>query len=151
MQEQIRLTTRGTYAVMAMVELAKAGHDEFDKGLKPTPISDIAERSGVSVSYLEQLIAGLKRKGLVESCRGPGGGYRISKSLDEITITDIFLAAEDSTPAKKNNKLAESKIIECDHTKVLWNGIGEFLHGALRSVSLKDVMVKNINLRSLLG
>jgi Rrf2 family iron-sulfur cluster assembly transcriptional regulator len=132
MTKKVKLTTRGRYAVMAMVELAQSEKQ------KPVPLSDIAERGDISLSYLEQLIAGLRRHGLVRSYRGPGGGYVLAKTVDEIMVSDILIAAEDSTPAKK--KRASSKKEKSPQTQNLWSHIEEFLYGHLKDISLSDMM-----------
>lgn len=117
---------------MAMVSLVKAENG------RPVPLSDIASESFISLSYLEQLVAGLRRHGLVKSYRGPGGGYILSKSLDEITIADILLAAEDSTPAKKNAE--DTTLKDCPESTALWTHISEILHTNLQKISLRDVL-----------
>lgn len=85
----MKLSTQGQHAIMAM--LALAIHD--DEGA--VRLSDLAARQGISLSYLEQIFARLRNEGLVEGIRGPGGGYRLSRHADEITLADIVLAAED--------------------------------------------------------
>lgn len=132
MTQTLKLTTRGKYAVMAMVEIGKA------EKTKPVPLSDISESANISLSYLEQLIAGLRRHGLVRSYRGPGGGYCLNKPANDIIIADILEAAEDSTPAKRNGD--DSKKTNCSHTARLWDYIGHILYSNLRSVSLSDVI-----------
>ncbi len=133
MTQPITITTRGRYAVMAMVELAKAGT------IAPRPLAEIAEYGGISLSYLEQLIAGLRRQGLVKSYRGPGGGYVLSREPKDIAISEILIAAEDSTPAKRN-QTNNDKISHCEHSNQLWSKMGELLHATLNRVSLHDVL-----------
>lgn len=130
----IKLTTRGRYAVMAMVELAK------NKETDPVPLAGIAEKNSISLSYLEQLIAGLRRHDLVKSYRGPGGGYILSKPAHEIFVSDILIAAEDSTPAKRSEKNNLDRNNNCEETDALWDNIGMLLHKALKKVSLADVL-----------
>jgi Rrf2 family iron-sulfur cluster assembly transcriptional regulator len=134
MTKQLKLTTRGRYAMMAMVELAK--HTDS----KPLPLSEIAKNGDISLSYLEQLIAGLRRHGLVKSYRGPGGGYSLTKPMREIFVSEILIAAEDSTPAKRNSINEEGKMNSCAHTNALWEVIGSVLFAALKSVTLEDVL-----------
>ena len=138
MSDSLKLTTRGQYAVMAMVELAKNQAQN-----KPVPLSDIAQNAKISLSYLEQLIAGLRRHGLVKSCRGPGGGYTLARPLNEIAVSEILCAAEDSTPAKRANQ-SEYRTNNCEHTNMLWHHIGEFLNVTLNTITLKDVVEKRI-------
>ena len=133
----VKLKSRGQYAVMAMVELAHA------KNNRPLPLSDIADNAGISLSYLEQLIAGMRRHQLVKSYRGPGGGYMLAKHPREIIITDILKAAEDSTPAKRNT-LNGRKAQSCHHTYALWGHIGELLAVTLSKITLEDVLSERL-------
>lgn len=136
-QKSVKLTSRGQYAIMTMVELAKTTQT------RPVPLADIADRSAISLSYLEQLISGLRRHDLVKSYRGPGGGYILSRPSSEIIITDILLAAEDNTPARKS-KNASTEACKCIDTLELWHSIGTLLHSALQQVSLADVVSGNL-------
>ena len=91
----MRLTTKGRYAVTAMLDLAL--HDE--RG--PVTLADIAERQGISLSYLEQLFAQLRRRGLVKSTRGPGGGYRLGQENKHIAVADVITAVDESVDATR--------------------------------------------------
>lgn len=133
MPETLEITTRGRYAIIAMVELAKADLNT------PKPLSEIANISGLSLSYLEQLIAGLRRKGLVTSYRGPGGGYVLNRPASEIPISDILIAAEDSTPAKRGQS-APDKVNYCESSNQLWRELGNILKATLSHISLCDVV-----------
>ena len=137
MTKTVKLTTRGRYAIMAMVELAEQNSET------PLPLSAIAEKGNISLSYLEQLIAGLRRNGLVKSHRGPGGGYKLGKDTSEIFIADILIAAEDSTPAKRNANNDEAKTDNSPVTKTLWSHIGSVLYENLKGITLADAMKKN--------
>src|SRR5258708_31695216 len=86
--EAVKLSTKGRYAVMAMVDLAR------HSGGNPVALADIAERQEISLSYLEQLFAKLRRGGLVRSVRGPGGGYLLGRSMPELRISDVILAVD---------------------------------------------------------
>ena len=86
----MRLSTKGRYAVMAMADLAS-----FDEAGKPVSLADIAQRQEISLSYLEQLFAKLRRGGLVRSVRGPGGGYRLSRPAAELRVADIVMAVDE--------------------------------------------------------
>ncbi len=134
MQQTVKLTTRGRYAVMAMVELAKSDM------AAPVPLSGIAQNNDISLSYLEQLIAGLRRHGLVKSYRGPGGGYVLAKEAKDILVSEILIAAEDSTPAKRSEKSGTERDGKCSTTDTLWSNIGALLHTALKKMSLEDVL-----------
>ncbi|MDP6702686.1 MAG: Rrf2 family transcriptional regulator, partial [Candidatus Latescibacteria bacterium] len=85
----MRLTTKGRYAVTAMLDLA------LQEGRRPVTLQDIALNQEISLSYLEQLFARLRRAGLVRGTRGPGGGYRLAKDVDMISIAAIILAVDE--------------------------------------------------------
>jgi len=91
----MRLTTKGRYAVTAMVELAL----NQDKGR--ISLAEIAERHGISQSYLEQLFASLRRRGLVDGTRGPGGGYRLARRRTDISVADVIDAVDESVDATR--------------------------------------------------
>ena len=137
----MRLSTKGRYAVMAMVDLATVSQDT------PVVLSDVAERQEVSLSYLEQLFSKLRRGGLVKSVRGPGGGYLLSRSCAEVRIADIILAVDEPI-----------KVTRCDDgspegctsnksrclTHDLWEGLGNQIHLYLKSISLADIVHKRV-------
>ena len=89
----MKLSTKGRYAVMAMVDLASTS-----KG-QPVALADIAERQEISLSYLEQLFAKLRKGGLVKSVRGPGGGYLLGRGTEDVKISDIILAVDEPIKA----------------------------------------------------
>ncbi|MCH7864466.1 MAG: Rrf2 family transcriptional regulator, partial [Proteobacteria bacterium] len=91
----MKLSTKGRYAVMAMVDIA--AHTEG----KPIALADIAERQEISLSYLEQLFGKLRRGGQVNSVRGPGGGYLLARSADETRISDIILPVDEPIKATR--------------------------------------------------
>jgi Rrf2 family iron-sulfur cluster assembly transcriptional regulator len=130
---KLKLTARGRHAVMAMVELAKLEKEG------PVSLSKIASTGGISLSYLEQLFAGLRRHGLVRSYRGPGGGYVLARSADQIAVADILISAEDCVPARRAG--AESREDEGGNaeTQALWSHVSALLEAILRHVSLGDV------------
>src|SRR6195952_5957818 len=86
--QTMRLSTKGRYAVMAMADLAR----RQDEPCRAVALAEIATRQEISLSYLEQLFARLRRKGLVQSARGPGGGYRLTRTAHETTLAEILLA-----------------------------------------------------------
>ena len=90
----MRLSTKGRFAVTAMIDVA------LREKLGPVPLSDIATRQQISLSYLEQMFSKLRHQGLVTSTRGPGGGYTLGHRADAITVADIIGAVEDDAPAK---------------------------------------------------
>jgi Rrf2 family iron-sulfur cluster assembly transcriptional regulator len=132
MKARLKLTTRGRYAVVAMIEIGRDGKKT------PVPLSDIAETTNISLSYLEQLIAGLRRHGLVKSYRGPGGGYTLARPAQDIVVSEILKAAEDSTPAKRHG--GDKRLGKSSPASLLWDYIGEILNDNLKQVSLSDVL-----------
>jgi Rrf2 family iron-sulfur cluster assembly transcriptional regulator len=132
----MKLSTRGRYAVMAMVDLAQSG-----KG-RPVSLAEIAERQGISQSYLEQLFAKLRRADLVKSVRGPGGGYTLADQPHDIRISEVILAVDEPIrttsclPGASAGCLGKSS--RC-MTHDLWEELGHQIHGYLSSVSLADV------------
>ena len=99
----MRLTTKGRFAVTAMIDLALREHTG------PVALAAISSRQQISLSYLEQLFARLRRKGLVKSARGPGGGYRLAQEADKTWIADIVLASFDGVPIRVRD-VADVKI-----------------------------------------
>ena len=91
----MRLSTKGRYAVMAMVDLATQSDG------RPVALADVAERQEISISYLEQLFGKLRRGGLVESVRGPGGGYMLSRTSDDTRVSDIIMAVDEPIKATR--------------------------------------------------
>ncbi len=128
---ETKLTSRGRYAVMVMVELA------CQETNKPVPLSDISRRSRISVSYLEQLVAALRHKELVKSHRGPGGGYMLARAPETIFVSGILDAAEESIPAKRPT--VKNRTVN-DATEKLWSDISEMLYVCLSRITLDDVV-----------
>ena len=137
----MKLSTKGRYAVMAMVDLARHG----DGG--PVSLAEIAERQEISLSYLEQLFAKLRRGGLVKSVRGPGGGYLLAHDRDETRIADIILAVDEPIRAVR---CVPGLSIGCrgDRSRCLthdlWEELSNQIHVYLSSVSLGDVCEKRV-------
>ena len=134
----MKLTTRGRYAVMAVVDLAQKS------GGQPVSLSDIAERQGISLSYLEQLFGKLRRCGLVKSIRGPGGGYILSRRADRIAISDIVLAVDEELEPTQVSS-GGTAFGAPDATKELWEALGNQIYGFLKSVTVADVCNKKIS------
>ena len=138
----MRLSTKGRYAVMAMADLA--GHET---SARPVALADIAARQEISLSYLEQLCAKLRRGGLVKSVRGPGGGYRLSRLPAELRISDIILAVDEPIAATRceagSTKGCTASGARC-MTHDLWEELGRQIHVFLSSVSLADVVEKRV-------
>ena len=124
----MKLTTRGRYAVTAMLDLA------LREGNGPVSLAEISERQLISLSYLEQLFAKLRRNGLVRSTRGPGGGYSVARALDEISVSEIIGAVNESVDAtscggKGNCHGSEGRCLTHDLWESLSSQIDEFLSG----------------------
>jgi Rrf2 family iron-sulfur cluster assembly transcriptional regulator len=130
----MRLTTKGRFAVTAMLDLAL--HSE--KG--PVTLSGISERQKISLSYLEQLFGKLRRRALVESVRGPGGGYNLARPADRLTVADIICAVEepiDSTACGGRENCQDSQ--RC-MTHELWEDLNVTVYAFLRSVTLAQLV-----------
>ena len=95
----MRLSTKGRYAVMAMADLARNG--QADGVVRAVSLAEIATRQEISLSYLEQLFARLRKSGLVQSVRGPGGGYRLAKGANETVVAEIVLAVDEPIRATR--------------------------------------------------
>jgi Rrf2 family iron-sulfur cluster assembly transcriptional regulator len=137
----MRLSTKGRYAVMAMVDLAK--HSEG----QPVVLADIADRQVISLSYLEQLFAKLRVAGLVKSVRGPGGGYLLGHAAEETRISDIILAVDEPIRATRCSPgapmgCAGSKTRCLTHD--LWEELGNQIQLYLSSVTLADVCANRV-------
>jgi Rrf2 family iron-sulfur cluster assembly transcriptional regulator len=133
----MRLSTKGRYAVMAMADLARS---EASAG-RATALAEIAQRQEISLSYLEQLFARLRREGLVKSARGPGGGYRLAKAAEETRISDIVHAVDEPLRATRcaHGQGCMTKGERC-LTHDLWEDLGHRIEDYLASVSLADVI-----------
>jgi Rrf2 family iron-sulfur cluster assembly transcriptional regulator len=137
----VKLSTKGRYAVMALVDLASQSDG------RPVALAEIAERQEISLSYLEQLFAKLRRGGLVRSVRGPGGGYLLARSAEETRISDAILAVDEpirATRCKTGSAMGcranKSRCLTHD----LWEELGNQIHIFLSSVSLADVCSRRV-------
>lgn len=101
----MRLTSKGRYAVTAMLDVALHSQQS------PVPLADISERQGISLSYLEQLFSKLRKAGLVASVRGPGGGYRLGAEANEISIGTVIAAVDESVDATKCAGKGDCKVV----------------------------------------
>ncbi|OUR71856.1 [Fe-S]-binding protein [Methylophaga sp. 41_12_T18] len=130
----MRLTTKGRYAVTAMLDLSL----NFELG--SITLADISERQGISLSYLEQLFSRLRKQGLVSSSRGPGGGYRLSRTANEITVLDVISAVDE----KVDNTQCEGKS-NCHNgmaclSHELWQSLSDQISSYLDGISLAQVV-----------
>lgn len=141
----MRLSTKGRYAVMAMVDLA-----HHSRGT-PVALAEIAERQDISLSYLEQLFAKLRRQMLVRSVRGPGGGYLLAKPAAETRISEIIAAVDEPLRATRctpgSPQGCSIKGARC-MTHNLWEALSEQISLFLESVSLEDVCEQRVEVRS---
>jgi Rrf2 family iron-sulfur cluster assembly transcriptional regulator len=137
----MKLNTKGRYAVMAMADLAQHSQD------RPVALADIAERQEISLSYLEQLFAQLRRHELVTSVRGPGGGYRLARGAEGTRIADIILAVDEPIKTTRcelgSPRGCTGRQTRC-LTHDLWEELGRQIHIFLSSVTLADVIQKRV-------
>ena len=130
----MRLTTKGRFAVTAMVDLAMRG------GTSPVTLASISERQKISLSYLEQLFGKLRRHNIVESVRGPGGGYFLARPSSQISIADVIVAVDEPLDATKCGGMANCHDERQCVTHDLWTGLNESIYAYLNAVSLKQVV-----------
>jgi Rrf2 family transcriptional regulator, iron-sulfur cluster assembly transcription factor len=132
----MRLTTKGRFAVTAMLDLAL----NADKG--PVSLALISERQKISLSYLEQLFGKLRRHALVSSVRGPGGGYRLGKPVEQLSVGDIIVAVEEPIDSRqcegRENCAGERRCLTHD----LWENLNETVIGYLDGVKLSELVAK---------
>lgn len=133
----MRLTTRGRYAVTAMLDLAL----HYDRG--PVSLAEIADRQGISQSYLEQLFARLRRNGLVDGMRGPGGGYKLARPGNAISVADVIDAVNESVDATRcggqRNCHGEHRCLTHD----LWEALSTQIRDFLSNISLDQLVRQN--------
>ena len=133
----MRLTTKGRYAVTAMLDLAIRAHN------KPVNLADISERQGISLSYLEQLFSRLRKENLVASVRGPGGGYQLSRHPDQIFVAQIIDAVNESVDATSCQGKGDCHDGEQCLTHVLWDDLSEQIHHFLQGISLGSLVARH--------
>ena len=133
----MRLTTKGRYAVTAVLDLAL--HQEEG----PVSLAAISERQGISLSYLEQLFAKLRRNEIVSSTRGPGGGYKLTNNVDEVSVSDVILAVDESC-----------KVVDCSDsdgchdgeyqclTHDLWQELSNEIRTFLDGITISEIMAQ---------
>jgi len=133
----MRLTTKGRFAVTAMIDVAMHGTKT------PVTLAGVSQRQKISLSYLEQLFGKLRRHSLVESVRGPGGGYRLARAPDSISVADVIVAVDEPIDATKcggrENCNDDGK--RC-MTHELWANLNQHIFGYLRSVSLAELLAQ---------
>lgn len=130
----MRLTTKGRYAVTAMLDLA------LHQGAGPTALADIARRQGISLSYLEQLFSRLRRRGLVSSVRGPGGGYNLARGGDRIHVAEVIAAVDENLDTTRCGGEGNCQNGGPCLTHDLWQDLSNRIYDYLSSVSLQDLV-----------
>ncbi|WP_296056215.1 Fe-S cluster assembly transcriptional regulator IscR [uncultured Amphritea sp.] len=133
----MRLTTKGRYAVTAMLDLA------IHAGKGPVSLADISERQGISLSYLEQLFAKLRRNELVRSVRGPGGGYQLNREQQDIDVAQVIDAVNESVDATGCGHTGSCQDGNICLTHHLWCDLSSQIHDFLSQISLADLMERN--------
>lgn len=134
----MRLSTKGRYAVTAMMDLAIHNHQG------PVTLADISVSQGISNSYLEQLFAKLRKNGLVKGVRGPRGGYRLARAPSEITVADIISAVDEKVDATRCGGKEDCQEGERCLTHELWNDLSSRLYQFLDSITLAEYVDRPI-------
>lgn len=132
----MRLTTKGRYAVTAMLDLAL----HYKEG--PITLADISKRQGISLSYLEQLFSKLRKNGLVDSARGPGGGYRLSREAGDICVADVITAVDEKVDAMRCGGLGNCHDDGQCLTHELWCDLSNQIYSFLQSITLGQLVAK---------
>ena len=130
----MRLTTKGRYAVTAMLDLA------LHSQKKPVTLTEIATRQTISLSYLEQLFSRLRKAGMVKGVRGPGGGYKLSRVAAEINIADIITAVDEPIDSTKCEGKGDCQDGQSCLTHDLWTGLSDQIRNYLKGISLGELL-----------
>ena len=130
----MRLTTKGRFAVTAMIDLALRQH------MGPVTLAGIAERQKISLSYLEQLFGKLRRHHLVASVRGPGGGYCLAKPMDQMSVADIIRAVDETLDATQCGGKGNCQDDHPCMTHTLWTNLNQRMYDYLTSVHLSELV-----------
>lgn len=132
----MRLSTRGRFAITALIDLA------LRESASPVPLQDLALRHRISLSYLEQVFAKLRQQGLVESTRGPGGGYTLGFRGDAITVADIIGAIEEGDDEGKPASQRETSQSAQDMTQSLWDDLQSSLVAHMKTITLRSLALE---------
>lgn len=130
----MKLTSKGRYAVTAMLDVA------IHAITGPVSLADISERQGISLSYLEQLFSRLRKHGLVNSVRGPGGGYRLGRCSAEIAVADVIFAVDESINATKCSGQGNCQGGNQCLTHSLWEDLSDRIEDFLQNISLSELV-----------
>jgi len=134
----MRLTTKGRFAVTAMLDLA------MHRGQGPVTLAGISQRQSISLSYLEQLFGKLRRHTLVDSVRGPGGGYTLARDLDKLSVADIIAAVDEPIDATQCAGKENCHEAQRCMTHDLWATLNEKMQEYLDSVKLSDLVAAQV-------
>jgi Rrf2 family iron-sulfur cluster assembly transcriptional regulator len=130
----MRLTTKGRYAVTAMLDLALHAKE------KPITLADISQRQGISLSYLEQLFSRMRKQGLVASARGPGGGYRLSRNADDINVAQVIAAVDEKVNVTRCEGRGDCQNGGPCLTHELWCNLSDQIYDFLNGISLGQLV-----------
>jgi Rrf2 family iron-sulfur cluster assembly transcriptional regulator len=133
----MRLTTKGRYAVTAMLDLA------LNEARGPIRLAAISQRQGISLSYLEQLFAHLRREGLVRSVRGPGGGYRLNRETADICVAEVIAAVNEDTDATRCGGKGDCQEGDTCLTHHLWMDLSDRIRDFLTEITLADLVKRS--------
>lgn len=139
----MRLSTKGRYAVTAMLNLA------LNNGKKPVTLAQISETQGISLSYLEQLFAALRSKDLVRGVRGPGGGYHLARSPKEISIADIICAVDEWVEFTRCGGREDCRDGKRCMTHTLWDELSKEIFDFLSKINLEELVKKGLDAHDL--
>ena len=143
----LKLTTKGRYGLRAVIDLAMYAKNE------PVSLSDVAERQNISISYLEQLVAKLKKAGIVQSTRGAQGGYALAKAPEEISVGEILRALEGSLSPVDCSAVDGEGETECSAsnfcvTKYVWKRINDSINETVNNIFLSELLTESENVKS---
>lgn len=134
----MRLTTKGRFAVTAMIDLG------MRQSRGPVTLAGISERQKISLSYLEQLFGRLRRRGIVDSVRGPGGGYTMARPMSEISVADIIRAVDEPIDATQCGGLGNCHDDHECMTHELWTNLNKHIYQYLESIDLASLVEKQL-------
>ena len=132
----MKLTTKGRYAIIAMVDLAINGIDE------PAPLKEISIRQKISLSYLEQLFSKLRISGLVKSIRGPGGGYMLNKNPSNLNLLDIITAVDEKIDQTQCGGAMNCINDKPCLTHFIWTDLNNKINDYMREITLSDITLR---------
>ncbi len=133
----MKLSTKARHAITAMMDLA------LNDKIRPITLAEISQSQGISLSYLEQLFAKLRKNGLVVGVRGPGGGYKLARVPNEITIAQIITAIDEYQPQPEVQASSEPNLEKKYVTHVMWDELSEKIYAFLNSITLAEFAERN--------